>query len=81
MVWTAFAFVGLGLDRVMAYLINAVEVPEHIRSVMEPMAFGVPFMLGIAIFVTSVFDIFKFIMVSVRQPYNPDQEGSDEKAV
>ena len=65
----------------MDYLINAVEMPEYLRSVIEPMAFGLPFMLGVAILVTNAFDILRVILISVGQPRNPDQEGSDGKAV
>ena len=63
----------------MDYLINAVDMPEYLRSVIEPMAFGVPLVLGVAILVTSVSDIIKFIMISVKQPYELDQGDSDEQ--
>ena len=79
LVWAVFAFVGLALDRMMDYLVNATEMPEYLRSVMEPMAFGVPFLLGIAIFITNVIDIIKFVVISAGQPYNSDQGDNDEQ--
>ena len=43
------------------------------------MAFGLPILIGLAVFITSSADIFGFAKENLRQHYNSDQDSRDER--
>ena len=76
-VWAMFALSGVFLDRVMDFSMKELELPESVQSIVSPMAYGVPIILGVAILITSVFDIFRFSVEHLRQPNNAEQDSDD----
>lgn len=61
----------------MDYSLRVVDAPLWARSLLSPMAFGLPILIGFAIFVTSCADIFRFAKENLRQSYTSDQESKD----
>ena len=66
--------IGIVLHNALEYALNATDAPEWVIDFLEPISWGMPALIGVALAITSVRDVFRLAMVDLND--SEDSKGS-----